>query len=83
MCLGLHVGGDSRRLSFWDHVVARIESRLSMWKNIFLSFGGRLVLIKSVLSSLPVYALSFFRAPADLISSIESFLNNFFWGGGE
>jgi hypothetical protein len=42
-----------------------------------------LVLLKSVLTSLPVHALSFFRAPSGIISSIESLLNNFFWGGGE
>jgi hypothetical protein len=33
------------------------------------------------LTSLPVYALSFFKAPAGTISSIESLLINFFWGG--
>ncbi|GAU44688.1 hypothetical protein TSUD_183460 [Trifolium subterraneum] len=34
------------------------------WQSRFLSFGGRLVLLKSVLTSLPVYALSFFKAPS-------------------
>lgn len=68
--LGLLVGGDVRRLCFWDPVVSRIANRLSRWKSRFLSFGGRLILIMFVLSSLPVYALSFFRAPACIISSI-------------
>jgi hypothetical protein len=45
--------------------------------------GGRLVLLKAVLSSLPVYFLSFFKAPAGIISSIESIFKRFFWGGGE
>ena len=35
--------------------------------------GGRLVLLKFVLSSLPVYFLSFFKAPAGIISSINCF----------
>jgi hypothetical protein len=61
--LGLPIGGDSRRLSFWEPVVARIRNRLSGWKSRFLSFGGRLVLLKSVLTSLPVYALSSLRLP--------------------
>jgi hypothetical protein len=78
--LGLPIGGDSRKLSFWKPVVERITSRLSSWNNKFLSFGGRLVLLKSVLSSLPVYFLSFFKAPTGIISSIES-LFNFFFGG--
>ena len=58
-------------------------ARLSSWSNKLLSFGGRLVLLKSVLSSLPVYFLSFFKAPAGIISSIESLFKKKFWGGGE
>jgi hypothetical protein len=79
--LGLPIGGDPRRLSFWELLINRIQSRLSGWKSKHLSFGGRLILLKSVLSSLPVYALSFFKAPSGIVSSIESILNCFFWGG--
>ena len=78
--LGLLIGGDSRKLSFWKPVVDRIVARLSSWNNNFLSFGGRLVLLKYVLSSLPVYFLSFFKAPAGIISSIESIFKRFFGG---
>jgi hypothetical protein len=78
--LGLPIGGDSRKLSFWKPEVDRIIARLSLWNNKFLSFGGRLVLLKSVMSSLPVYFLSFFKAPAGIISSIESIFK-FFFGG--
>jgi hypothetical protein len=72
--LGLPIGGDAKKLSFWKPVVDRIVARLSSWNNRFLSFGGRLILLKYVLSSLPVYFLSFFKAPAGIISSIESIL---------
>jgi len=54
--------------------------RLSLWNNKFLSFGGYLVLLKVVLSTLPVYFLYFFNAPAGIISSIESIFKRFFWG---
>ena len=76
--LGLPVGGDPRRLNFWEPVINRIKSRLSGWKSRHLSFGGRLVLLKSVLTSLPVYALSFFKAPSGIIASIESLFIRFF-----
>jgi len=69
---GLPIGGDSRKLSFWKPVIDRIVAQLTSWSNKFLSFGGRLVLLKSVMSSLPVYFLSFFRASTCIISSIES-----------
>ena len=58
----------------------QLKNRLSGWKSRFLSFGGRLVLLKSVLTSLPVYALSFFKAPSGIISSIESLFIKFFLG---
>jgi len=45
--------------------------------------GGRLILLKSVLSSIPIYFLFFFKAPSGIISSIESIFNAFFWGGCE
>lgn len=76
--LGLPVGGDSSQLNFWDPVINRIKSRLSSWKSINLSFGGCLVLLKSVLTSLSVYALSLFKAPSHIISSIKSLLIRFF-----
>ena len=55
---------------------------LSGWKLKHLSFGGRLVLLKSVLSSLAVYALSFFKAPSGIVSSIESRRGRSFVGRG-
>ncbi|KAK2414519.1 hypothetical protein QL285_037103 [Trifolium repens] len=45
--------------------------------------GGRLVLLKSVLSSILVYFLSFFKAPTGIISLIESIFKAFLWGGSE
>jgi len=78
--LGLPIGSDSRKLSFWKPVVDRIVSRFSSWNHKFLSFGGRLVLLKYVMSSLSVYFLSFFKAPAGIISSIESIFKKKFGG---
>nr|ABN08902.1 Putative non-LTR retroelement reverse transcriptase, related [Medicago truncatula] len=38
---------------------------------------------KSIIIALHVYALSFFKAPSCIISSIKYLLNNFFWKGCE
>jgi len=70
--LGLPIGGDPMRLMFWEPVLSRIEYRMFGWKSRFLCFGGHLILLISVMTSLPVYILSFFNAPSCIISSIES-----------
>jgi len=81
--MGLPIGGNTRRLSFWEPIINRIKSRLTGWNSKHLSMGGRLVLLKSVLSSLPVYALSFFKAPSGIISYIEYLFNCFFLGSAD
>jgi len=78
--LVLSISGNPCWLALWKLVLHTIKFRLSGWKSRFLSFGGRLTLLKFVLTSLPVYALSFFKASSGKISSIESLLNIFFWG---
>jgi len=76
--LGLPIGGDVRKLSFWKLVIDRIVACLSMWNNKFLYFGGRRILLKFVMSSIPVYFLCFFKAPTCIISSIESIFKRSF-----
>jgi len=79
--LGLPIGGDPRKLQFWNPLVERIKSRLSGWKSKNLSLGGQLILLKSVLSSIPVYFISFFKAPSGIISTLTLFLVIFFGEG--
>lgn len=58
-----------------------IRSRLLGWKRKMLSFARRLTLIKSVLSSLPVYYLSLFKMPEGVAREIEKIEAAFLWGG--
>jgi len=77
---GLPIGSDFRKLNFWKPLVEMVNFRLSRWKSRKLSLGGRLVLLKSVMSSLSIYFLSFFKALAGIITSLKSIFNFFFWG---
>ncbi|WVZ64633.1 hypothetical protein U9M48_014127 [Paspalum notatum var. saurae] len=47
----------------WRTVEERFQKKLSSWKRKLLSYGERLVLINSVLSSLAMYMMSFFEIP--------------------
>ncbi|XP_039687884.1 uncharacterized protein [Medicago truncatula] len=40
--LGLPIGGDSRKISFWKPVIDRIVAHFTYWSNKLLSYGGRL-----------------------------------------
>ena len=70
--LGLRIGGDPWKLQFWYLLVERIHNRLYGSKCKNLSLEGRLVLLKSVLSSILIYFLPFVKAPSSIISSLDS-----------
>ncbi|GKD33073.1 RNA-directed DNA polymerase, eukaryota [Tanacetum coccineum] len=61
--LGVNVGATMSRLNSWNEVSDKISSRLSKWKLKTLSIGGRLTLLKSVLTAIPLYHMSLFKAP--------------------
>jgi hypothetical protein len=46
--------------SEWRQMGEHFEKRLSGWKANHLSYGGRLTLINSVLTSLPMFMMSIF-----------------------
>ncbi|CAL5323657.1 unnamed protein product [Camellia sinensis] len=81
--LGLPLGANPGRKSTWKPVLDTIKTRLTGWKRRLLSFAGRLTLIKSVLSNLPIYYLSLFRMPCGVVREIERLEASFLWGGND
>jgi len=60
--LGLYMGGNPRKCQIWEHVVEKIRVKLNVWKGRHLSMAGRICLIKSVFTSIPLFYLSFYKA---------------------
>ncbi|XP_071712948.1 uncharacterized protein [Rutidosis leptorrhynchoides] len=79
--LGLPIGVPSSHPSSWQPIVEKFDKRLSDWVAKSISFGGRLTLIKAILSSIPLYYFSLFHAPSSILSLLESKRRKKFWGG--
>jgi len=60
MFIGLPLGANPSRLSTWKPVLTSIQGKLGSWKGSLLSMAGRICLIKSVFSSLPLFYIFFF-----------------------
>jgi hypothetical protein len=63
----------------WRVVEEIFQKKLSSWKGKLFSSGGRLVLINSVLSSLPMSLMSFFRIPKNVLEKLDYYRSRFFW----
>jgi len=58
-----------------------VTSRLNSWGNKFLSFGGRIVLLNSVLNAIPIFYLSFLRMSMKVWKRLVRIQREFLWGG--
>jgi hypothetical protein len=77
--LGLPMNTRKLNNKDWQTIGNRIEKRLSGWKGKMLTVGGRLVLINSVLSSLPMFMMSFFELSRGVLEKIDYFRSRFYW----
>lgn len=47
-----------KRKTYFTHIIDAVVARIQQWSARWLSIGARVILIKSVLSAMPVYLLS-------------------------
>jgi len=60
-------------------MLAKVHSKLDGWKEKLFSKGGKEVLIKAVVQTIPRYAMSIFKIPISLCKSIEHKVARFWW----
>lgn len=81
--LGIVVGSNPRRVTSWNKVIRSLKSKLSNWKARFLSLGGRVTLLTSFLTNIPIYTMSFYRAPVSVVKEVIQIQYKFLWCGRE
>ncbi|EOY06960.1 Uncharacterized protein TCM_021522 [Theobroma cacao] len=79
--LGAPLFKGHKKVILFNDLVAKIEERITGWENKILSPGGRITLLRSTLSSLPIYLLQVLKPPIIVLERINRLFNNFLWGG--
>lgn len=77
------IGANLRRYSTWEPILKAVKLKLTLSRSKQLSIGGRITLVNWVLSALPLYFFSFFRAPNTVIKEINGMQRQFLWGDSE
>lgn len=78
--LGVPLFQGRAKAIYFEGMIKKVRSKIDGWKNKLLSKGGKLILLKHILLSMPVYQFSAFDVPKAVIKSLESIFSSFIWG---
>ena len=79
--LGLPLGAYHKALGVWHSIEEKFRKRLASWKMQYISKGGSLTLIRSTLSSLPIYYISLSVCLKKSLLDWKGFKDSFFEKG--
>lgn len=79
--LGLPLTLGRMRMVHLHYIHDRAKGRLAGWQGRLVSMAGRRELVRSVLSSLPVYLLTVIKAPKKFLKELDKLRKRFVWAG--
>lgn len=81
--LGCPITHLRKRKEHYIDLFDRVRGKLQAWKGKMPSFGGKEVLLTSVLQSIPIYVLSAITPPKCVIKELHKIFAKFFWSNKE
>lgn len=79
--LGIPLSDKKLPRSAYLPLIEKMNVKLAGWAARFLSIAGRLVLLNSILSSMPMHYMSVIRLPEWVINEIDKIRRQFLWKG--
>jgi hypothetical protein len=77
--LGVPIDEKRIKSSEWKPAENKIEGKLGCWQGKWLAMGGKVNLINSSLSSIPLYMLSFYRVAKGPKTRMDKHRSRFLW----
>jgi hypothetical protein len=81
--LGFFIKSSRYSSKDWLWLIDKFERRIHHWCNKLLSLGGRYILIKAVLESLPVYWMALAHIPVSVLRTLRQLIFSFLWTGSK
>jgi hypothetical protein len=80
--LGIPIYLQNLSSSSWAPIVDKIKLNFIQWGSQWINHAGRVVLIKTALSALPIFQFLSLLAPPSVKTSISQEIRKFLWRGG-
>ena len=80
--LGIPIFKANPKVAHWLPLLDKLKNKINGWGANWLNKVGKVVLMNSVLTSLPIYQCPVLLAPKIITNKINEFLCRFLWEGG-
>ncbi|KAM6582620.1 hypothetical protein CsatB_009622 [Cannabis sativa] len=77
--LGLPMISGRNKQRMFIYIKEKVWSRLNSWNSKLFSYGGREILLKTVIQAMPMYAMSCFQLPVILCDQLEALMARYWW----
>jgi hypothetical protein len=81
--LGLPMCLKSLPGEYWQIILQKFREKMDSWGTRWLNPAGHVVLIKSIMSSLPLFQFSSLLAPKGALKDMAQLIHKFLWQGGK
>ena len=81
MYLGIPLSLGAQRRDYWQGILDKFRSKVSHWTYRWLSSAGRLLLLKTVVQSLPIYRCCVQIPPSSFVRDFDAISRQFLWSG--
>lgn len=78
--MGLPLVLETNKKQVFEELTTKVRLQIAGWKMMTLSQPGHLVLIRTVVSSLPDYTMANYSLPKSVCFSLDSLFKRFWWG---
>ena len=75
--LGAPIAPGRMFATYFRPLIEKVANRINGWTSRALSMSGRLVLLKHVLSSIPVHILAVMKVPISILNRIDKLMCDF------
>ena len=79
--LGIPLFQGRSSATLWKDLIDSCVKRLDGWKGRWLSFAGKILLLQTVISAIPIYSMSCLKIPLEVLKYIEQRMQKFLWNG--
>ncbi|XP_059064784.1 uncharacterized protein LOC131856859 [Cryptomeria japonica] len=73
----LFVGASKTKI--WKGLLDGCKAKMEGWKSKWLTLVGRILILKSVISAMPIFSMACFKLPGTIIKNIQQKMRKFLW----